>query len=328
VKKFMGHKWMLPACGIAGLMFLPLIAAGSNYLLLILITIGIYIIATSGLDILFGYCGQMSLGHAAYYCIGAYVSALLSLRLHLPVFLCMLIGGIMAAVIGAIIAYPAVKLSKHFLSLVTIGFGEIMYLFVANAEQLTGGYSGINFIPRPAVGSFVFDTNFKYFYLVAVLVVAMLMLKQMFYHSKYGRAFIAIKENEEAAAGNGINVRMYKVFAFAISAFYTGIAGAVYAHLVKFISPDSFTINLSTMLLVMMLFGGAGQIAGPIIGSICIALVSEALQSAGNYQMLVYGLFLLVVVLFLPQGVLGTYDWHGILKRFGKGNRHGKTSAN
>lgn len=324
----MKHKWMLPACGIAGLMLLPLAAAGSNYLLLILITIGIYIIATSGLDILFGYCGQMSLGHAAYYCIGAYVSALLSLRLNLPVLLCMLASGITAAIIGAVIAYPAVKLSKHFLSLVTIGFGEIMYLFVANAEQLTGGYSGINFIPRPAVGPLVFDTNFKYFYLVAVLVVVMLMLKQMFYRSKYGRAFVAIKENEEAAAGNGINVRMYKVFAFAISAFYTGIAGAAYAHLVKFISPDSFTINLSTMLLVMMLFGGAGRIAGPIIGSICIGLVSEALQSAGNYQMLVYGLFLLVVVLFLPQGVLGTYDWRGILKRFGKGNRHGKTSAN
>lgn len=302
------RKWIVVASALALLSALPLFFRSSNYLLLMFITIGIYIIATSGLDILFGFCGQMSLGHAAYYCVGAYTSALLSLKLNLPVFLTILIGASVAAMIGGIVAYPAVKLSKHFLSLVTIGFGEITFLFVANTDSLTGGYSGINFIPRPAVGAFVFDSNFKYYYIVAVFVVLMLLLKYQLVYSKYGRAFIAIRENEEAAAGNGIHVRLYKVLAFMISAFYTGLAGALYAHLVKFISPDSFTINMSTMLLVMMLLGGTGRMAGAVIGAIGIGIVSELLQSVGNYQTLIYGVFLLVVVLFLPRGILGTYD--------------------
>lgn len=315
MRKLIHNKWAVTASASALLALLPLLFRSSNYLLLMLITIGIYVIATSGLDVLFGYCGQMSLGHAAYYCAGAYTSALLSLRLGVPVLLSMLCGAIAAGLIGAAIAYPAVKLSKHFLSLVTIGFGEIMFLFVANTDGLTGGYSGINFISRPAVGSFAFDSNFRYYYIVAFCVVAMLLLKYQFVHSKYGRAFIAIRENEEAAAGNGVNVRAYKVLAFAVSACFTGLAGALYAHLVKFISPDSFTINMSTMLLVMMLFGGTGRMAGAVIGAVGIGVIAELLQSVGNYQTLVYGAFLLVVVLFLPKGLLGTYDMRRFFKR-------------
>jgi branched-chain amino acid transport system permease protein len=282
---------------------LPIIFQSDSYVVLLLCTTGISIIVISGLDILFGYSGQISLGHAGFYCIGAYASAILSRDLGIPVFATILIGGALATILAILLALPAVKLVHHFLALVTISFGQLVYLFVSQARGLTEGFSGMNFIPRPTIGSFDFESNVAYFYLVYGILLLLLVLKQTLVGSRTGRAFVAIREDTHAANGMGIHVTKYKTMAFAISAFYTGIAGALYAHLIGFISPESFTLNLSTLFLTMLLFGGMGNFWGPIIGAGALTIVSEFLQKFGSYQMLVYGVFLLGIIVYIPGGI-------------------------
>ncbi len=282
---------------------LPVICFFDSYLVLLLCTTGISIIVITGLDILFGYSGQISLGHAGFYCIGAYTSAILSRNLGLPVFATIFIGGFLAMLVAVLLALSAVKLVHHFLALVTISFGELIYLFVSQARGLTEGYTGMNFIPRPKIGTFAFESNTSYFYVVYGMLVLLLFLKQRLVRSRTGRAFIAIREDSHAANGMGINVTKYKTMAFAMSALYTGLAGALYAHLIGFISPESFSSSQSTLFLTMLLFGGMGNFWGPIIGAGALAILSEFLQKLGSYQMLVYGVFLLFIIVYIPGGV-------------------------
>lgn len=297
------HRVLLVLIGI--LILIPIVFSRSAYLMLLLCTIGISTIAVSGLDLLFGYSGQISLGHAAFYAIGAYTSAILSKNYGIPVWITLIIGATLAAIIGLLIALPSVKLVHHFLALVTISFAQLVYLFVSNAEELTQGFEGINFIPKPTIGSFSFDTNTSYFYLIWVCALLLLFFKQCIVCSKTGRAFLAIKENSHAANGMGINLTKYKVMAFAISAFYTGFAGGLYAHFIGFISPESFMLMQSVLFLTMLLFGGTGNLYGPILGTVALTILSELLQEIGNYQVIVYGFVLLLVILFLPTGLSG-----------------------
>lgn len=288
------------------LLLIPVVFTRSNYAMLICGFIGIYIIAVSGLDILFGYNGQISMGHAAFFAIGAYGSALLHSSVHIPAFFTMIIAAVGAAAIGALLAYPASKLVFHFLSLATIAFGEIIYQLVAQSPGgITGNFTGF-FTGPISIFGFPLDTNTRFYYFALVAVAIFLIAKQCIIDSKVGRAFIAIRENHHAADGMGINVRKYKVIAFATSAFFTAYAGAMYAHFVGFISPDTFMQKQSVMFLTMMLFGGAGTKSGPVIGVICVLMLNEGLRFAERYQMLVYGVLLLLVVLVMPGGVAGS----------------------
>jgi len=302
---------------------LPVICLNDSYIVLLLCTTGISIIVISGLDILFGYSGQISLGHAGFYCIGAYTSAILSRNLGMPVFVTIFIGGFLAMLVAILLALPAVKLVHHFLALVTISFGELIYLFVSQARGLTEGYTGMNFIPKPKIGNFVFESNTSYYYVVYGMLVLLLFLKRRLIDSGTGRAFIAIREDVHAANGMGINVTKYKTMAFAISALYTGLAGALYAHLIGFISPESFGANQSTLFLTMLLFGGMGNFWGPIIGSIALVVLSEFLQKLGSYQMLVYGVILLVIIVYIPGGISRGVNVLALFKNtFRKGKHH------
>lgn len=302
---------------------LPAICLNDSYIVLLLCTTGISIIVISGLDILFGYSGQISLGHAGFYCIGAYTSAILSRNLGMPVFITIFLGGFLAMLVAILLALPAVKLVHHFLALVTISFGELIYLFVSQARGLTEGYTGMNFIPKPKIGNFIFESNTSYFYIIYAMLVLLLFLKRRLIDSRTGRALIAIREDAHAANGMGINVTKYKTMAFAISALYTGLAGALYAHLIGFISPESFSANQSTLFLTMLLFGGMGNFWGPIIGSIALVVLSEFLQKLGSYQMLVYGVILLVIIVYIPGGISRGLNVQTFFKNaYGKGKHH------
>lgn len=286
-------------------MLLPLIFSGSSYFVLIFCFIEIYIIGVSGLDILFGYCGQVSLGHAAFYAIGAYGSVLLHKYTGLPVLVTMIIGSALGAVVGAIVAYSCSKLVFHFLSLATQAVGEIVYILVSHSpNNVTGNYVGMYTDPVNLFG-FKLDSEYKFFYFALGCVVIFLLAKQFLVNSKTGRAFTAIRENVHAADGMGINVRAYKVKAFATSAFYTAFAGAMFAHLVEYVSPDSFLYKQSVMFLTMLLFGGSGSLLGPILGASAVLLVNESLRSLQDYQMLVYGIMMLIVIVVMPGGIFG-----------------------
>lgn len=286
-------------------MLLPLLFSGSSFFVLIFCFIEIYIIGVSGLDIVFGYCGQVSLGHAAFYAVGAYGSVLLHKFTGLPVVLTMVIASAFGAVIGAVVAYSCSKLVFHFLSLATQAVGEIVYILVSHSpNNVTGNYVGMYTDPVSLFG-FALDTETKFFYFGLACVVVFLLLKQFLINSKTGRAFTAIRENVHAADGMGINVRAYKVKAFATSAFYTAFAGGMFAHLVQYVSPDSFLYKQSVMFLTMLLFGGSGSLWGPILGAVAVLLVNESLRALQDYQMLVYGIMMLVVIIAMPGGIFG-----------------------
>lgn len=285
---------------------LPLCLGDQKYFLLLMCLAGIYIVATSGLDICFGYSGQISLGQAGFYAIGAYVSAMLSIYMKVPVPFAILIGSLAAALVGYLLAFTSVKLVYHFLSLTTIAFGEIVRLLLVNGKAITGGPDGLVGIPPFTVFGISFSSNQMYFYIIWIVMIVFLAGKVSLINSRVGRAFIAIRDNPSASEAFGIKLSKYKATAFAIGAFCAGISGALYAHLVKFINPDSFTGDQSIMFLVMVLIGGLGTFWGPIFGSVLIIALNEVLQTFGDYRMAIYGVIIITVLLFLPKGIIGT----------------------
>lgn len=289
----------------------------SKYIYLLLCLIGIYTIVTSGLDIVFGYTGQISFGHAGFFCIGAYGTVLLThpdwglgkyLGITIPPIISIVIVSLLAALVGALLAIPASKLVFHFLALLTIAFNQLVLLVVSNFAGLTNGYIGITRVPSINILGFSFNTiksKYTYYFLVIFFVVLFLIIKENIVHSRVGRSFIAIRENVTAANGCGVNTSKYKIISFAISAFYVGFAGALYAHMVGFISPDTFVQNTSVIFITMLLFGGSGNLFGPVLGAVVITVIQEGLQSLSDYRMLIYGIFILVIILFQPHGISG-----------------------
>lgn len=324
LKKSLSAKNISIAVVLLALPFL-LSAVNFSYGVLVCCFSFLYIIAVSGLDVDFGYCGQISMGHAAFFAIGAYGSVMLHMYFHLPVLLTMIIATLLATVIGAIIAYPASKLVFHFLSLATIAFGEIVYSLILNSPGgVTKNAVGLFTDPINLFG-FKLDSNVKFYYFGLIVAALFLLAKYLMIDSKVGRAWIAIRENPHAANGMGINVTKYKVMAFAVSAFYTGFAGAMYAHLVGYIGPDTFTQKQSVMFVTMMLFGGTGSILGPILGALLVFIITECLRVFEQYQMLIYGALLLIVIVAFPGGVYG--EGKKLIAKLTKGKGGKKNAA-
>jgi len=305
---------------------IPLVFAEQRYIMVLLTTIAINIIICSGLDILYGYSGQISMGHAAFYAMGAYGSAILSKTVGLSPWLTIFIVSILTAAFAFLFALPVTKLVFMFLSLVTIALGEVVFQsIVVIFPAYTGGTIGFSGIPRFRIGEFVIRERAHYLILVLVFMVICIIMKQMLVKSRVGRAFIAIRENTVAAGGMGINVRFYKSAAFAVSAFYAAMAGALYAHFVGYISPETFNRANSALFITMILFGGNGTLAGPILGAVILNIFSEFIQAFGRYRMLFYGFLILGVVIFVPQGLNGIIFrvYHFFQKKIKRGKAKG-----
>lgn len=295
-----------------------------QYLLTLLNFVCMYMISVSGLDILFGYSGQISLGHAAFYAAGAYTTALLTTKLGSPVWLSILAACLVSLVLGIIVALPASKLIHHFLALLTIAVGQLVYILLSRAS-FTNAMTGIRSIPNISIFGFELKSKYQFLIFMLVMVTFFLIIKQRIIHSRVGRAFQAIRENPVAANGIGINVQKYKIMAFAISAVFTGFAGAMYAHFVGFISPETFMSAQSVMFMTMLLFGGMGSFSGPLIGAAIVTFLNESLQALGSYRMMVYGAFILAVLLFLPHGISGLVDI--VKQRFLRRKEDGNANA-
>lgn len=283
----------------------PLVFSGSVYVILVGCYIIISLIGVSGLDILIGMSGQMSMGHSAYYCIGAYGSVLLHKYTGIPVFFTMIIAAVAGTVIGAIIAWPTTKLVRHFMSLATVAFSHVVYQLVMKSPgNVTGNTNGIGTASISIFG-YQLDTYTKFFYFGLIVLVVFLVLKQNILNSRVGRAMIAVRENAHAADGMGINVRFYKIAAFALSCAFMAYSGAMFAHLTRYINPESFRQAISVVFLTMLLFGGTSSLVGPILGVITIQVLNELLRNASAFKMLSYGVILLLVVLAFPGGIYG-----------------------
>ena len=307
IKKLLGSNWIAKlVIGLFVLLFPILMSplGGASYVIMIGCFVMVYILAASGLDILYGYCGQISLGHAGFFAIGAYGTAILNKTVGLPQLVSIIAACIIAIIVAAIVAFPAAKLRFHFLSLATIAFGEIMYSFIsASPGNITGNFVG--FFPKKLnIFGMIVDNYTKYYYIALVLAALCLFLKQNLVKSRTGRAMIAIRENVVAAGGMGINVRKYKMLAFCTSAFWVAFCGGMYGYLVGYLNPATFMYDQSVMFLTMLLFGGSGTLWGPVLGVLTVQLINEGLRDLAQYQTLFYGAFILIVVLFMPSGLV------------------------
>ncbi|GFN34760.1 branched-chain amino acid ABC transporter permease [Tepidimicrobium xylanilyticum] len=268
-----------------------------SYMELNIIIICINIILAVGLNLITGFTGQFSLGHAAFMCIGAYTSAILTAKLGQPFFIALIVSGITAALAGILIGIPTLRLKGDYLAIATLGFNEIVRILALNTDYI-GGAIGFNDIPKYTNWTWAFSMT-----LITVLLI------KNFINSYRGRACIAIKEDEIAAEAMGINTTFYKVLAFAIGAFFAGIAGSLYANYFYFIKPDSFGFMKSIDILVIVVFGGLGSITGSIVGAVLLSIISLLLQSVSELRMIIYALILFGIMVFRPTGIMGKQEF-------------------
>ncbi|MEG0773423.1 branched-chain amino acid ABC transporter permease [Clostridium sp.] len=274
-----------------------------SYILLNIVLIGINIILAVSLNLITGFTGQFSLGHAAFMSIGAYASAILTAKLNQPFIVGLIFAGIVAALAGVVIGIPTLRLKGDYLAIATLGFGEIIRILGLNTEYI-GGATGLNDIPQ--------YTNWTWIFLMGVLTVVII---RHFIKSYHGRACISIREDEIAAEAMGVNTTFYKVLAFAIGAFFSGIAGALYANYFYFIKPDSFGFMKSIDILVIVVFGGIGSLKGSVVGAVALSFISLFLQNIPELRMVVYSLILFVIMVYKPTGLMGNSEF----KLFRKG---------
>jgi len=282
----------------------------------VLVFIGIYAVLALSLNLLNGYVGLLSIGHAAFYAVGAYASAKLTLSAGLSWPAAFLLSGAIAGLAGWLIARPTLRLSGIYMTLATLGFNMILFMVLQNWMSFTNGPLGIMDIPPPSIPGHAFSSRIEYYYLILGLVLLTLVSMQRLMSCRFGRALIAIRENELGAEATGVDTTRYKVQAFVVAAFFAGLAGSFYAHFVKYISPDSFTINESFILLAMLAFGGQGNLAGPIVGAAALILIPEVFRPLQEVRMFVYGGILVVMMLVRRQGLLGGRDVRLRLTRF------------
>lgn len=314
----MNPRILKPVLGaLAALLVLafPQVVQSSYWLNLVNLAMS-FSVACLGLNIVLGYAGQISFSQAAFWGVGAYTSALLSVNLGLPVWLGLPAAFVVATLFGICLGIPTLKLSGHYLAMTTIGFGIILQLILINAIWLTGGSDGIPKIPSPWIGSIELRDPSAFYY-VAVLLLALcawgsVRLKD----SRVGRAFLAIQGNEMAAGTAGIDTTLYKVMAFALSAGYAGIGGWMFAHSGShYISPDTFSFDQSIVFVAMMVLGGNGSAAGSILGATLLTLIPEILRFLKDYYMMVYAAGIVVVMIYMPGGIMALVHTLGVVQR-------------
>ena len=295
--------WLKPVlCCIGIMLWVVAPLAFDIYAMRILNMALIFAVAVVGLQLIVGYTGQLSFGHAAFFGIGAYTSALLAVHFNLPFYLTMPLAGIFAGSIGWL-AGPLLRLGGHFLAIGSLAIGEIIFLLMINWKWLTKGAYGLYGIPFPKIGSFEFSSDTSYYFLVTIVLGLVYFLIRRLTISRFGRSLTAVRENELAAVVNGINPHSQKVKAFVIGTACAGIAGALYAHYVSYINPESFKFHVSVEMVTMVVIGGLGSMPGCVIGALVIMLLPEYLRPLADYRLVVYGGLLIAFMMFLPGGL-------------------------
>ena len=273
-----------------------------------LIFAGINIILAASLNLINGYTGQFSLGHAGFMAVGAYVGVVLTTNFQMAFPVAILAGGVTAGLLGALIGLPTLRLRGDYLAIATLGLGEIVRIVIINVPYVGGaaGFKGIQHL-----------TNFTW---VFFLMLATLFLIKNFVNSRHGRACLAIRENEIAAESMGVNTTRYKVLAFSIGAFFAGVAGVLFGHNMYILSPASFTFMQSFNILIMVVMGGLGSMTGSIAGALVVTFLSAALASFPNARMIIYALALILLMFYRPQGLFGYVEVTAMqpLRRFFK----------
>jgi branched-chain amino acid transport system permease protein len=288
-----------------------------SYLLNVLVFVGINTMLAVGLNLLLGFAGQISLGQAAFYGLGAYISAILTTTYGVNPWLAILLAALAVGFLAFVIGFPILKLQGHYLAMATLGFGIIVYIVINEYVALTGGPSGFSGISNLSVGSYSFDSDLKNYYLIWGATLGVMLLAINLGRSRIGRALRAIHDSEVAAQVLGINARLLKVQIFTCSAIISSLAGSLYAHYITFVSPSTFGFGFSVELLTIVVIGGLGSIYGSFLGAALITLLPEMLRTFQDYDIIVYGALLMLMTIFLPGGLVqgGALLWDGLLRR-------------
>lgn len=276
----------------------------SEYLIHIMILAFMYILLTQGLNLLAGYVGQLSLGHQAFLGIGGYTSAILAIKLGIPVIFAMLLAGIFTAACSYLIGTLTFRTRGSYFVIMTTAFAEIVRQVITNEKELTNGPMGIRDIPYPNIFGFEIATKTQFYYLGLVLSIIAIYICYRIIDSRAGRACVAIREQEALAGTVGISFTYYAMMAAVVGGFFAGIAGSYYAHYAQFISNDVIKFDYCITMLLMIVIGGKGTIVGPIIGAILFSFIPEFLRSLDTLRLPMYGLILMVSVLFMPKGLM------------------------
>ena len=267
----------------------------------------IYVIAAMGLNLTVGYAGQKSLGHAAFFGIGAYTLAIM-LKAGLSFWLGLPMAAMGCFIVGLALGFPALRVQTIYLAFATLGFNTAIWLVMRNEEWLTGGTFGINNIARPEAFGVSFDGNLAYYYLVLGIALLLAVLLLGLLRSPWGKAFTALRDNPIRAESLGVDIRNYTLLSFAIGAAYAGIAGALFASLVQFIDPSPFNVEASIMMYLMVVVGGPGYFFGPMIGAAVGVILPEWLRFAQAWYLFVFGSAVVVLMIWLPDGLLSIPD--------------------
>lgn len=299
------YKKIIAVIAAVLLIALPFLL-NNQYLLTVVVKIGCYAIFAMGLNVLTGYTGLVSLGHAGFVAIGAYTASLCAVKLGMNFFPAMLLGMLLAGVVGVILGLPTLRVSGNYLSIITLGFGEIIKMIAMNWSSVTNGTLGVKNIPKPSIMGFSFTiANKGLYYLTLAFVVLTALFCIMLVKSKTGRALQAVKGDSMAATMMGINITSYKILAFVVSACICAMGGALYATLIGYMDYNTFNFDVSTMILSMVILGGMGTIRGMFVGAALLIALPEVSRFLMEYRFVLYGAILVVMMRFRPQGILG-----------------------
>lgn len=300
-----GHKKFFYFLLALGFMLLPQVMDNPYYLGIINYMI-LYCILCLGLNLILGYAGLLSFGHAAFYGLGGYTTAILMTRHGLGFFPCLLLSGVVAMVFGILLGIPTRKVRGDYFCLLTIAFGEIFRLVVQAWIDFTNGAMGIVGIPIPSILGWSIRTEMDFYYLGLGLLAFTLFSLILIINSRYGRAFIAIREDELAASVMGINTPIYKIIVFGIGCFYAGLAGSFLAVYQTTVTPSNFRLEESCLMIIMVIVGGMGSLLAPVAGVVVMIFATEVFREIAEYRMLIIGVMMVAVLLFRPQGIFGT----------------------
>lgn len=285
-----------------------------KYTVFLLSLLAVYALVSLGLNLLMGYTGQIAAGHAGFLALGAYFTAIIGEAFQwMPCPVILLMAGIFTGIIGFLLGIPILRLKGFYIAMATLAFGVVVSEIILQWSSLTGGDNGFS-VPTARIAGFAFDSDFKLYYLIIPVTFAMTLLARNLATGYIGRAFIALRESEIAAQTIGIDLARYKTIAFAISAFYTGVAGGLFAYLITFLSPDAFSIELSIDFIAMIVIGGMGSILGSIIGAVILTGMQQILAGLLDLQILIFGISLIVFMIFMPRGISGMI--YGLKERY------------
>lgn len=297
---------------LAFALIFPLIA-GSEYQIYVMALAFIWAIAVYGLNIITGFCGQLNLAHGGFFAIGAYVVAILTVDHGWAFWPAFIASGVFSAVFGFLVGIVSLRLKEHYFAIFTLCVGFIIYLLLDKWEALTHGSLGIiNIAPPEGFGLVDFTRTIPFYYLVLFFLVLAIVLVSRISSSLVGRTFLAIRISDDLAQSLGINLMRNKVLAFVLSTVYAGLAGGLYAGVVRFIGPAEAEVVHTFDIITYLLVGGIGTLMGPLVGTMAITWLTQAVQSFEEYRMIVFGPMLVLLVIFMPKGVVGTFlTWRG-----------------